>query len=192
MSERREDQHHDGDKLWDKTFTDDPDMGQDGHLSRTEHRKRDSHNSMITTVLVLIIIILAAGPVIFWVHHQQSFNHPVRSERVARSKSTSSHASKTKHQSKKNTSESHRRHHSNQESSTTLSSSEPQSSSSISSASSSSSTSSKANGQYATVQSGQGIYRVAVNNGLTVQELARLNNISPSTPLHPGQRLRVK
>lgn len=190
MSERREDQHHDGDKLWDKTFTDDPDMGQDGHLSRTEHRKRDSHNSMITTVLVLIIIILAAAPVIFWVHHQQSFNHPVRSERVARSKTSSSQASKSKKsQHHPETKVSKKRHdHNSQESSAELSS-QSQSSSSMSSASSSSS---KANSQYATVESGQGIYRVAVNNGLTVQELARLNNISPSTPLHPGQRLRVK
>ncbi|WP_367341697.1 SAG1386/EF1546 family surface-associated protein [Limosilactobacillus sp.] len=190
MSERREDQHHDGDKLWDKTFTDDPDMGQDGHLSRTEHRKRDSHNSMITTVLVLIIIILAAAPVIFWVHHQQSFNHPVRSERVARSKSTSSRASKSKQPKHKTQTKSskERKHHSSQESNANVSSQ----SVSSSTMSSSSSTSSRSNSQYATVESGQGIYRVAVNNGLTVQELARLNNISPSTPLHPGQRLRVK
>lgn len=191
MSERREDQHHDGDKLWDKTFTDDPDMGSDGHLSRTEHRKRDSHNSMITTVLVLIIIILAAAPIIFWVHHQQSFNHPVRSERVAKPSQKSSHASKSKHKDTTKSAKKHR-HHESTETSSSLSSSQMQSQSSSSLSSSSSSSSSNSNRQYATVESGQGIYRVAVNNGLTVQELARLNNISPSTPLHPGQRLRVK
>lgn len=180
MSERREDQHREDDKLWDKTFTDDPDLGSDGHLSRTEHRKRNSHNTMITTILVVVIIVLAAAPVLYWMNHQQSFNHPVRTEKTAKSTSHSaskSSKSRVKHKEKKHSSSSAK---------------SSSSTSTKSSSSSTSSSSSSANAQYTTVEQGQGIYRVAVNNGLSVEELARLNNISPNAQLHPGQRLRVK
>lgn len=52
---------------------------------------------------------------------------------------------------------------------------------------------STANGhEYATVQSGQGMYRVAVNNGLSTQELMRMNGLSSASQIHPGQKLRVK
>ena len=37
------------------------DLDSDGHLSRTEHRKQRSHNSMITD-LNRVIIVLAATP----------------------------------------------------------------------------------------------------------------------------------
>ena len=45
---------------------------------------------------------------------------------------------------------------------------------------------------YATVGAGQGIYRVAVNNGLTVQQLLQLNPGLAGTELKPGQQVRVK
>ncbi|KRL92990.1 LysM peptidoglycan-binding domain-containing protein [Limosilactobacillus equigenerosi] len=45
---------------------------------------------------------------------------------------------------------------------------------------------------YATVQRGQGLYRVAVNNGITVQQLMQLNGLSSSANLQPGQQLRVR
>lgn len=178
MSEKREDQHRAEDKLWDKTFTADPDVGSDGHLSRTEYRKRNSHNTMVTTILVIVIIVLAAAPVLYWMNHQQSFNHPVRTEKTARSSRPAS--KKTVKKEKRG----HRREHRSSENSSN-------SSSRISSSSSSSSVQS-VDRKYTTVEQGQGIYRVAVNNGLTVDELARMNNISPNTQLHPGQRLRVK
>lgn len=184
MSERREDQHRKDDQLWDKTFTEDPDLGSDGHLSRTEHRKRNSHNAMVTTILVVVIIVLAAAPVLYWMNHQQSFNHPVRTEKVAKSshRASSSHSQKRPATKKK---------HSRRESSAKSASSTSQASSNSSSTMSSASPS-ETGAKYTTVQQGQGIYRVAVNNGLTVDELARLNNISPNTQLQPGQRLRVK
>jgi LysM repeat protein len=49
-----------------------------------------------------------------------------------------------------------------------------------------------ANRQYVVVRRGQSVYRIAAQNGLTAQELARLNNISINTPIHPGQQLRVR
>lgn len=45
---------------------------------------------------------------------------------------------------------------------------------------------------YATVQRGQGLYRVAVNNGITVQQLMQMNGLSSSSNLQPGQQLRVR
>lgn len=45
-------------------------------------------------------------------------------------------------------------------------------------------------GEYATVQPGQGLYRVAVNHGLTVAQLRQLN--PGLTTLSPGQQVRVR
>lgn len=88
MSERREESREANDKLWDKKFADSEDLGSDGHLSRTEHRRQREHNSTITTILIVLIIILAAIPLIYWVNHKQTMNHPVRTERLAQSRST--------------------------------------------------------------------------------------------------------
>ena len=81
MSERREDHRQEAGKLWDKTFEDNQDLDDSGHLSRTAHRKQSSHNSRITTILIVLIVILAAAPIIYWVHHEQSFNHPQQTEK---------------------------------------------------------------------------------------------------------------
>lgn len=83
MAQRREDQRNE--KLWDKTFTDNQDIDKEGHLSRMAHRKQSTHNAQITTILIVLIIILAATPVLYWVNHQQSFNHPQRTVKVASS-----------------------------------------------------------------------------------------------------------
>ncbi len=193
MSERREDHRQEAGKLWDKTFEDNQDLDDSGHLSRTAHRKQSSHNSRITTILIVLIVILAATPIIYWVHHEQSFNHPQQTEKVAQSvsskaKKASSHA-KSKTKSKSSATETAKAKSSSQADSTSITSAQ---SSSSSSAAASTSSTSESGAKYTTVGSGQGIYRVATNNGLTVAELASLNNISPNTPLYPGQRLRVK
>ena len=197
MSERREDHRQEAGKLWDKTFEDNQDLDDSGHLSRTAHRKQSSHNSRITTILIVLIVILAATPIIYWVHHEQSFNHPQQTEKVAQAtsskvKKASSHAkSKTKAKSQSKTASAKSQAKSSENEAEPTSITNTQSSSTSSTAASTSSTS-QSGAKYATVESGQGIYRVAANNGLTVAKLASLNNISPNAPLHPGQRLRVK
>ena len=197
MSERREDHRQEAGKLWDKTFEDNQDLDDSGHLSRTAHRKQSSHNSRITTILIVLIVILAATPIIYWVHHEQSFNHPQQTEKVAQSvsskaKKASSHAkSKTKAKSQSKTASAKSQSKSSENEAEPTSITSAQSSSSSSAAASTSSTS-ESGAKYTTVGSGQGIYRVATNNGLTVAELSSLNNISPNTPLYPGQRLRVR
>lgn len=184
MSDKREDQPQKDDKPWEKTFSDNQDLDQEGNLSRTKHRKQNSHNSMITTILVLLIVLLAATPVIYWINHQSSFNHPNSdNERVAQTSSSSK--SKTKQASTTTTSTSVKT------SKKSASTSQKTASSSQSSASDSSSSSSSG-AKYITVPSGQGLYRVAVNNGLTVDELRTLNGLSSGATLQPGQRLRVK
>lgn len=41
------------------------------------------------------------------------------------------------------------------------------------------------------VRSGENLYRIALKYGLSVDELCRLNNITPSQAIHPGQKLIV-
>ncbi|WP_261622397.1 SAG1386/EF1546 family surface-associated protein [Limosilactobacillus fermentum] len=184
MAQRREDQRNE--KLWDKTFTDNQDIDKEGHLSRMAHRKQSTHNAQITTILIVLIIILAATPVLYWVNHQQSFNHPQRTVKVA---SSSTATSKKKASS---TSLSASVSKGKQASSSSSVSKAASTSSSSALASSSSASSSSTTAVYTTVESGQGIYRVAKDNGLTVAELASLNGITTTTAIHPGERLRVK
>ena len=184
MAQRREDQRNE--KLWDKTFTDNQDIDKEGHLSRMAHRKQSTHNAQITTILIVLIIILAATPVLYWVNHQQSFNHPQRTVKVA---SSSTATSKIKASS---TSSSASVSKGKQASSSSSVSKAASTSSSSALASSSSASSSSTTAVYTTVESGQGIYRVAKDNGLTVAELASLNGITTTTAIHPGERLRVK
>ena len=97
LSEERKESRRANDELWDKKFTDNEDLDSDGHLSRTEHRKQRSHNSMITTILIVLIIVLAATPLIYWINNKQSFNHPVRTEQVATSSENSKKNSKIRY-----------------------------------------------------------------------------------------------
>lgn len=196
MGEKREDSRLQNDELWDKKFTDNEDLDSTGHLSRTERRKQKSHSSTVTTVLIVLIIVLAATPLIYWINNKQSFNHPVRTEQTA------SVSSKKKH--------SHRVSSASHKQSTKRASSEVSSSSQPSYSSQSSSVSAysnnrtpnrfqqssynrqTANSHYSTVQRGDSLARVAARNGMTVQELARLNNMSVNSPIHPGQQIRVR
>ena len=55
------------------------------------------------------------------------------------------------------------------------------------------SSSSEAEHQYISVPAGQGLYRVAVNNGLTLDQLLQLNpGLSANSSISPGQQIRIK
>ncbi len=45
--------------------------------------------------------------------------------------------------------------------------------------------------KYYEVRSGDTLYRIALKNGLSVAELCRINNISPNTVIHAGQKFLV-
>ena len=187
MAQRREDQRNE--KLWDKTFTDNQDIDKEGHLSRMAHRKQSTHNAQITTILIVLIIILAATPVLYWVNHQQSFNHPQRTVKVA---SSSTATSKKKASSTSSSASVSKGKQASSSSSVSKAASTSSSSALASASSASSASSSSTTAVYTPVESGQGIYRVAKDNGLTVAELASLNGITTTTAIHPGERLRVK
>lgn len=109
---------------------------------------------------------------------------------LAKAKTSATTSSSAKSSAKESTSSS--------SSSEVVSSSSAVSSSSSTSTSSSSSTTSTASStskttEYAYVVAGQGIYRTAVNHGLTVEEFLALNpSLSYSSTLKPGQKVRVK
>lgn len=46
-------------------------------------------------------------------------------------------------------------------------------------------------GATVTVQRGEGLYRIATNNGIQLADLAAWNGLSPPYSLYPGQRLRL-
>ena len=45
--------------------------------------------------------------------------------------------------------------------------------------------------KYHTVQKGETLYRISVNNGISVDQLLELNNMSKNSVIYPGQKLRV-
>ncbi|WP_283587623.1 SAG1386/EF1546 family surface-associated protein [Limosilactobacillus viscerum] len=184
MSEKREESREQNDELWDKKFTDNENLDSTGHLSRTERRKQESHSSTITTVLIVLIIVLAATPLIYWINNKQSFNHPVQTEQTAS-------ASSKKSQSHRVSSASRRHSVSRSEESSSLTSSSSAVTSSRS-ASTSSTSVSQGSRQYAVVRRGDSIYRIAARNGMSAQEVARLNNLSVNSTVHPGQQIRVR
>jgi LysM repeat protein len=51
--------------------------------------------------------------------------------------------------------------------------------------------SAKSNGQYHTVEPGDTLYKIAQEYGTSVDELCRLNQITPDQIIYPGQKIRV-
>jgi murein DD-endopeptidase MepM/ murein hydrolase activator NlpD len=45
--------------------------------------------------------------------------------------------------------------------------------------------------KYHTVEKGESLYRIAANNGLTLAQLRKLNNLGAKSAIKPGQRLRL-
>ena len=64
--------------------------------------------------------------------------------------------------------------------------------SSVSKSSSSSVSQSSSMVRYATVPRNGSLYRIAAQNGISVNELMRLNGLTPNAHLRPGQQLRVR
>jgi membrane-bound lytic murein transglycosylase D len=45
--------------------------------------------------------------------------------------------------------------------------------------------------EYHTVQKGETLYRISKKNGISIEELRKLNNLSADQPLRTGQKLLV-
>ncbi|GLB46891.1 peptidoglycan-binding protein [Philodulcilactobacillus myokoensis] len=199
----------DHNKPWDQTFN--SARNHDGHLSRVKLNRENHHNNLITVILVSIIIVIALVSLFFGIAKNISNS---RGSSVAQShpSSVSSKADLKKHRndendakniSKKSSSNSKKtvKHYStnvsenaNSASDTSVKTSNTSHNSNDSSSNDNSNkqNSSSTNGEYATVGSGQGIYRVAENAGISMQQLMQLNHLSSTSSIHPGERLRVK
>lgn len=174
-------------KPWDKQFAADHD-----ELSRTANRKRSSHNSLITGILVLVIIALASVPVWYFVSNMNSFNHPQGSAPVSVSASKKKSASSKTSVKTKDQKNSTKTAKAAVSASSVTESASASSTSSESASAASSSSSSDGDEKYVTVEAGQGLYRVAANNGISLQQLLTLNGLSSGAQVAPGQQLRVK
>ena len=181
MSNRND--NHD-DKPWEKKFEDGKD--ENGLYSRRASKRKDKLNSRLPLVLLLVFCFVVVATIALYFISLKTAAQPTNDDggNIEVVTSSSSKSSFKKSSAKKH-----------KESSSTKkeaeSSSESESSSSVSEESSSSSQSEGS--QYVTVAAGQGLYRIAVNNGLTVDQLVQLNpGLTPSSTVTPGQQLRVK
>lgn len=179
---------------------------QDNAPSRRANRKSYRYTKLIVTVVGIVIVLLFISPIIAYMHNQNNFNRPQTDAQIASSKAKSRASSRAiveknakTQASSANASRSKAKKASSLAAAKSSSLAATSSKTSTSSADSSSKTSSSSSSQssqtekkYVTVPAGEGLYRIAVNNGITQQKLMELNGLTSSSELKPGQRLRVK
>lgn len=198
MSEKKDDSLKD-----DQT----PDENQDSPKSDASsaagrgqfHKKKRGPKNLMGS-LIWVIIILAIASLAYYMTQRQDFQQKTANTTTTQvAKSSTNKEKSDKKKSSKASSKSSESSSAKSKASETSSSAaetssvETSSSSAVISSSSSVSDNNSAQGNsYATVQSGQGLYRVAVNNGISVQKLMELNGLSSGSDIKPGQQLRVK
>lgn len=194
MSNRND--NHD-DKPWEKKFEDGKD--ENGLYSRRASKRKDKLNSRLPLVLLLVFCFVIVATIALYFISLKTAAQPTNDDggNIEVVTSGSSKSSFKKSSAKKRKKSSSTKKEAESSSSRAESSSQAESSSaeeSSSSVSEESSSSSQSEGsQYVTVAAGQGLYRIAVNNGLTVDQLVQLNpGLTPSSTVTPGQQLRVK
>ena len=166
------DQHQHEKKPWESNFEENRDEA--GNYSRTASRRNTRNNTMITTSLLVIFVVIIIGTIALYFVSQHSAAAQKQAPRVAESSRV--HVAK-KAASKPKSVKHHRRTKQESAQPVAASSQQPQNNQ-------------QQGGEYATVQPGQGLYRVAVNHGLTVAQLKQLN--PGLTTLSPGQQVRVR
>ncbi len=205
--------HSDETQPWNQTFTEVRD--EHGNLSRVELRKKSQGHNLITIVLVTLILAIAIAGLTYGLVKQKALGqmqsrneasvkvvNQVNSKKksssakptVKKVKKTKAHKQQKKEVPQSSSVQSYTASGSSSQPKTNTSNSEQTSTTSVKTTSSSSpsQSSSSGNGQYAVVGQGQGIYRVAVNNGISEQKLRQLNGLSSTSHLYPGQKLKIK
>lgn len=215
MNSNDEHKKTDEDQPWNQTFSEDRD--ENGNLSRVKLRKQSHNHHLITVILAALIILVAVVALVWGLVRQSAMSNDSKSAesssvRVVRqdnAKKKSSSASKAKSKpaktqssvkrsTKKTTTEPKKaaKAQSAVKSSTASSTQSSQAGTTSQSGQTANSTigqsKSTAGHKYVTVQAGQGMFRVAYNNGLTTAQLMQMNGLTSSSQLYPGQRLRVK
>lgn len=191
---------------WNTKFDDD--LDDDGNYSRVKKRRRSHGNSVLTWSITVGLIVILLVPIIWLAvdkrmqnsaDTQESSSVAVSSSAKAKRSSSAKAASEAKASSKAASKSSSAKKASVDKassksaakgSSTSASASESSTAESSSSSAESSSASSAA-GTY-TVQSGDNLYRIAVNHGMSLSEIQELNGMGSSTSVTPGQTLKVK
>lgn len=147
----------------------------DDRHSRVEKRQSKKGNTVFLTMLVFLLVMIIALPTgtYFYITRDKSNN--------SKDNNTTPSSSLVESTSKSSVD--------SQASSSSSSSSE-----SAEEAPSSLDNQQQDNGQsaYDTVQAGEGFQQVAERNGISIAELERLNGMSSSTVIQPGQQLKVK
>lgn len=123
----------------------------------------------IAVIVILAVILIALIPAV----HRLASNHSQKAEEVQTLKKVSSSSAKSSKEKK-------------------TSSSSAKKSSSQSSSSSSSSSSKETTPKTYTVQTGDTLTSIAEQYGMTVDQLARLNNLEDSSNVNIGQTLKLK
>lgn len=147
-----------------------------GH-SRVEKRQNKKGNTVFLTILVILLVLIIALPTgtFFWMMRDKS-NDANKSVKTASSSLVQS-TTKSSNADSQVTSESQTSDSQTDESGIPDSGDEQQQ---------------EAGQAYDTVLKGEGFQQIAERNGITIAELERLNNMSSSTIIQPGDQLRVK
>lgn len=197
---------------WEETFKED----QPDQYSRTEHRRKSQRVNWTIGVLVVIVVVLSFVPIY---EYLQTLNKPTNAEQTWSSASTSktkvTDNAKSESLAKKRSSKSRAKSESSVKTAEASSkaavaeSKAAESSSKTAQAQAEKAASEKAarektaaeqsskepddgNKQYATVEAGQGAYRVATNAGISQAKLQELNPGVNLANVSAGQQLRVK
>lgn len=202
----KKDNFNDQNEPWDQPIYE---TEYDENLSRTQQRRDKKGNSLFITLLVLLLVTLTVGvfATYFWIMR------PTKKVANTEETTTTSLVSTTTEQTSSQVSST-----STSEVSTTTTSSETTPSSSseapveeaqtpetpTENANTQTNTNTENNtatenqtptetaGSSYTVQAGDSLYRIAVSNGLSLDELLSLNGLNSSSTIHPGQTLKVK
>lgn len=132
----------------------------------TQDNPHDGSARWIAVIVILAVILIALIPAV----HRLASHHSEKAEEVQTVKKVSSSSSKSSKAKKTSSS----------------------SSSKKSSVQSSSSSSKKIAHKFYTVQTGDTLTSIAEDNGMTVDQLARLNDLKDTSDVNIGQTLKLK
>ncbi|WP_208422336.1 LysM peptidoglycan-binding domain-containing protein [Latilactobacillus fragifolii] len=205
-------------KPWESQFDDDRD--DRGNLSRVASKSKEKGNTYFAIILGVLLVLMIAFPIIAYTIHSSRANRPVESSKIVVNTSDSDSASASKKEAKKAKAASESAAKAASESKVRQAESEKAASESqaaesskqaaqaasesqaqaqaatqnnSSEATAQSSSSSETTGGSYTLKAGEGLYRAAVNNGLTLNQLLALNpGLTANSQVAPGTVLKVK
>ncbi|MDG2978623.1 LysM domain-containing protein [Latilactobacillus curvatus] len=206
------------DKPWESQFDDDRD--DRGNLSRVASKSKEKGNTYFAIILGVLLVLMIAFPIIAYTIHSSRANRPVESSKIVvntsdsdsaskkeakKAKSASESAAKAASESKAKQAESEKAASESQaaesskqaaeeaEKANSQSQAQADAQNSSSEETTESSSSSETTGGSYTLKAGEGLYRAAVNNGLTLDQLLALNpGLTANSQVAPGTALKVK